>query len=70
MLLQRLLYVVGKTYTNIKIDEGSSLGAVCIRLRSLKAALKEREIHTFKTIAPEVKSTVTSATSKKAILVP
>lgn len=33
----------GKIYTVLKIDEGSNLGAVRIRLRSLKAAVKERE---------------------------
>ena len=33
----------GKIYTLIKIDEGSNLGAVKIRIRSLKAAIEERE---------------------------
>ncbi len=33
----------GKIYTLIKIDEGSNLGAVKIRIRSLKAAMEERE---------------------------
>lgn len=32
-----------KIYTNIKIDEGSNLGAARIRLRSLKAAIEERK---------------------------
>lgn len=32
-----------KLYTVLKIDEGANLGAVRIRLRSLKAAIKERE---------------------------
>jgi len=32
----------GKLYTSLKIDEGSNLGAVRIRMRSLKAALDER----------------------------
>lgn len=32
-----------KLYTVIKIDEGNNLGAVKIRLRSLKAAMRERE---------------------------
>lgn len=31
-----------KIYTNVKIDEGSNLGAARIRLRSLKAAIEER----------------------------
>ena len=30
-------------YTLIKIDEGNNLGAVKIRIRSLKAAMEERE---------------------------
>lgn len=41
--VQRLLYNSGKTYTVIKIDEGSNLGAARIRLRSLKAAMRMRE---------------------------
>lgn len=40
--VQRILYGAGKTYTNIKIDEGSNLGAARIRLRSLKAAIESR----------------------------
>ncbi|WP_394873174.1 acyl-CoA dehydratase activase-related protein [Clostridium butyricum] len=32
-----------KIYTNIKIDEGSNLGAARIRLRSLKATIEERK---------------------------
>ncbi len=32
-----------KLYTALKIDEGSNLGAARIRIRSLKAAMKERE---------------------------
>ncbi|MCR5289433.1 MAG: 2-hydroxyacyl-CoA dehydratase [Treponema sp.] len=35
----------GRMYTLIKIDEGSNLGAVRIRIRSLIAAVKERERH-------------------------
>lgn len=37
----------GKIYTVIKIDEGNNLGAVRIRLRSLKAAMEEREKRNF-----------------------
>ena len=33
----------GKIYTCLKIDEGNNLGAAKIRIRSLKAALEERE---------------------------
>ena len=32
----------GKIYTVLKIDEGANLGAIRIRLRSLKAAVNER----------------------------
>lgn len=38
----------GKMYTIIKIDEGSNLGAVKIRIRSLKAAMEEREKNNVK----------------------
>ncbi len=41
--VQNILESKGKIYTLIKIDEGSNLGAVKIRIRSLKAALNERE---------------------------
>ncbi len=34
-----------KLYTLIKIDEGNNLGAIRIRIRSLKAAMEEREKH-------------------------
>ena len=33
----------GKIYTCLKIDEGNNLGAAKIRIRSLKAAMEERE---------------------------
>ena len=38
----------GKMYTLIKIDECSNLGAVKIRIRSLKAAMEEREKNNVK----------------------
>nr|MCR5401698.1 acyl-CoA dehydratase activase-related protein [Treponema sp.] len=38
----------GKMYTLIKIDEGSNLGAVRIRIRSLIAAVRERQRHNRK----------------------
>lgn len=38
----------GKMYTLIKIDEGSNLGAVKIRIRSLKTAMEEREKNNVK----------------------
>lgn len=41
----------GKIYTVLKIDEGSNLGAIRIRVRSLKAAVKERNKLSFETLA-------------------
>lgn len=41
--VQELLEQKNKIYTCIKIDEVNNLGAVKIRIRSLKAALRERE---------------------------
>ncbi|MDE5899529.1 MAG: 2-hydroxyacyl-CoA dehydratase, partial [Treponemataceae bacterium] len=40
----------GRMYTLIKIDEGSNLGAVRIRIRSLIAAVKERRRHNRKAV--------------------
>jgi predicted CoA-substrate-specific enzyme activase len=41
--VQEILKGYSKIYTTLKIDEGNNLGAVRIRLRSLKAAVVERE---------------------------
>ncbi|PHV71721.1 2-hydroxyglutaryl-CoA dehydratase [Sporanaerobium hydrogeniformans] len=41
--VQEILEGAGKIYTLIKIDEGSNLGAIKIRIRSLKAAMEERK---------------------------
>ena len=41
--VQEILSEKSKIYTSIKIDEGNNLGAAKIRLRSLKAAMRERE---------------------------
>ncbi|WP_455542030.1 acyl-CoA dehydratase activase-related protein [Intestinibacter sp.] len=41
--VQEILVEKSKIYTVIKIDEGNNLGAAKIRLRSLKAAMAERE---------------------------
>ena len=38
-----ILASVGKIYTILKIDEGNNLGAARIRIRSLIAAIQERE---------------------------
>ncbi|MEQ8196973.1 MAG: 2-hydroxyglutaryl-CoA dehydratase, partial [Clostridiaceae bacterium] len=40
--VQEILNANGKIYTVLKIDEGNNLGAVRIRIRSLKAAIEER----------------------------
>nr|MBP3725474.1 2-hydroxyacyl-CoA dehydratase [Campylobacter sp.] len=40
--IRDLLAKKGKIYTQLKIDEVTNLGAVKIRLRSLKAAIFER----------------------------
>lgn len=41
--VQEILSGHGKIYTVLKIDEGNNLGAVRIRIRSLKAAIEERD---------------------------
>jgi predicted CoA-substrate-specific enzyme activase len=41
--VHEILEKYGKLYTLIKIDEGNNLGAIRIRMRSLKAALDEKE---------------------------
>lgn len=46
--LNEILASGGKMYTMIKIDEGNNLGAVKIRIRSLKAAIEEREKHSYR----------------------
>lgn len=45
--VEEILTQYGKIYTVLKIDEGANLGAIRIRLRSLKAAVKEREKQNF-----------------------
>lgn len=40
-----ILQARDKIYTLIKIDEGSNLGAIRIRIRSLKATIKKQEFH-------------------------
>ena len=46
--VEEILNEKSKIYTVIKIDEGNNLGAAKIRLRSLKAAMKEREENNIK----------------------
>lgn len=47
--VQEILHRYGKIYTVLKIDEINNLGAAKIRIRSLKAAMDERERNNFKT---------------------
>ncbi|MBP5729989.1 MAG: 2-hydroxyacyl-CoA dehydratase, partial [Clostridia bacterium] len=51
--VDEILHSAGKIYTCLKIDEGSNLGAARIRVRSLKAAMTERD---RLTIPPEAKN--------------
>ncbi len=46
--VEELLENSNKLYTVLKIDEGTNLGAIRIRIRSLKAAMEEREKHHVK----------------------
>ncbi len=41
--VEEIMAQYGRIYTVLKIDEGSNLGAIRIRLRSLKAAVNERK---------------------------
>lgn len=45
--VEEILTSAGKIYTCLKIDEGSNLGAVRIRIRSLKAAMADRDKNKF-----------------------
>lgn len=45
--VEEIMNQYGKIYTVLKIDEGSNLGAIRIRLRSLKAAVNERDKSNF-----------------------
>lgn len=45
--VEEIMDQYGKIYTVLKIDEGSNLGAIRIRLRSLKAAVGERDKMNF-----------------------
>ena len=46
--VEEILTSAGKIYTCLKIDEGSNLGAVRIRIRSLKAAMADRDSNKLK----------------------
>ncbi len=45
--VEEILAASGKMYTMLKIDEGNNLGAAKIRIRSLKAAMEERERNAY-----------------------
>ena len=45
--VEEIMDQYGKIYTVLKIDEGANLGAIRIRLRSLKAAINERDKMNF-----------------------
>lgn len=45
--VQEILQKYEKIYTTLKIDEGNNLGAARIRVRSLKAAVEERDRNNF-----------------------
>ena len=49
-----LIISKGKIYTALKIDEGNNLGAARIRIRSLYAAIKERERLNYKPIEEKI----------------
>lgn len=51
--VEEILHGRNKLYTVLKIDEGSNLGAAKIRIRSLKAAIEEREKAESKIVKPE-----------------
>ena len=55
----------GKIYTVLKIDEVSNLGAAKIRLRSLKAAVEERERNKQRGIAAVMPNKQDSASNKQ-----
>ena len=56
--VQEILEGGGKIYTLIKIDEGANLGAIKIRIRSLKAAIEERRKVSKKVTKKESKAPI------------
>ncbi|MGL5755407.1 MAG: acyl-CoA dehydratase activase-related protein [Paraclostridium sp.] len=63
--VQEILTSEGKIYTCIKIDEGNNLGAAKIRLRSLKAAIQERENNNIEGL--KIKKTYVKSSLSKSI---
>lgn len=72
--VEEILKEKDKIYTLVKIDEGSNLGAVKIRLRSLKAAINERNFNNLgnniKSISKIEYNQAPKDISKNVILVP
>jgi predicted CoA-substrate-specific enzyme activase len=52
--VSEIISSMGKIYTVLKIDEGNNLGAAKIRIRSLKAAMDERERKNYKPIEERI----------------
>ncbi|MGY3777199.1 2-hydroxyacyl-CoA dehydratase [Isobaculum melis] len=72
--VEEIMDQYGKIYTVLKIDEGSNLGAIRIRVRSLNAAVKERRKRNFVPEklyeAPKRKSFTKEMKEKHTLLVP
>ncbi len=65
--VQDILDSHGKIYTCLKIDEGSNLGAARIRLRSLQAAMEERQSRTTPSAAADGSYAITKPPFTKAM---
>ena len=52
--IAEILSTNGKLYTMLKIDEGNNLGAAKIRIRSLKAALEERDRNAYEPVKADI----------------
>ena len=52
--VSEIISAKGKIYTSLKIDEGNNLGAARIRIRSLKAAMEERDRKNYKPIKQNI----------------
>ncbi|RZI49378.1 2-hydroxyacyl-CoA dehydratase [Lactococcus kimchii] len=76
--VEEVMRAHNKLYTVLKIDEGSNMGAVRIRLRSLKAAVLERTRHNIeatdgaeiKEIAPQAPIFDSKTMKKHTLLMP
>ncbi|MBC7960316.1 MAG: 2-hydroxyacyl-CoA dehydratase, partial [Vallitaleaceae bacterium] len=70
--VHEILHKHGKIYTLIKIDEGNNLGAIRIRMRSLKAAMDERtkrKVQPKRDIAPDEKLVFTLEHKEKHTII-